>query len=144
MAKPPNILSFMMTGTSNLIYVVPDNITAIFYDTTVPGVTYLTVLIGATSTQYGVAANATSLVAKLGADSMVQVSQFGQPANILYWLPLKRITGVYLAIDDPNFTPGSIGATRIVTDHSGTWIDVSDSVATITDTLGKITAITYP
>lgn len=137
MAKRPALFEFKMSGTTKSIFIVPDNILTIFYDTTQPGITTLDVH----TTQYAVAADAATVVSKIGADSMVQVSQFGQPSNILFWISLKRISAVYVASDEPNFTPGPVGATRIITERI---IDVSDPVATITAALGTATVITYP
>lgn len=124
------------------MFIVPDNIVSLFYDTNVPGVTYVTLANGSNSTQYPVAADATIVVAKIGADSMIEVSEFGQPSNIHDWLSLKRIANVFLAVDDPIESPGPTGATRIRGEHIK--IDVSDTVATITSALGNATVITYP
>lgn len=144
MAKRIDLFKFMISGTTHPIYVVPDDVLIVIYDTTNLGITNITILNGNTSSQVDVVAAATTVVNKIGADSMIQVSRFGQPANILYWLSLEQISAVFLAIDDPIGAPGPVGATRILFHGNRAFIDVSDSVATITDALGYATLITYP
>lgn len=147
MAKLPDVLQFTTVPINDAspapISIVRSNILSVFYDTDHLGVSYIEIPLGNGYTQIGVVADAATVVAKVGVDSMLQVSQFGQPANILYWMKISDISSVFLAVDDPLQTPpGPVGATRIFA--RGNKIDVSDTPATIIAALGRTVSITYP